>query len=90
MKNPETLYFELKPIILKSRLTLQFLSQETHASRVTLWRWLNNVNTHYPDPFKLVSVLSKISGKSEPKEIANHFGGEIKNFIVDYFKIQLN
>ena len=86
MKNIEILYLELRPIILKSRLTIRSLSNETHASRVTLWRWSNNINTHYPDPYKLLSVLGKISGKREPSDIANHFGGEIKNYILDYFK----
>lgn len=86
MKNVGNLYLELKPIILKSRCSIQSLSKETHASRVTLWRWINNINTHYPDPYKLLSVLGKISGKKEPLDIADHFGGEIKNYILNYFK----
>lgn len=86
MKNVDNFYYELKPIILKSRLTLQFLSRETYASRVTLWRWLNNINTQYPDPHKLLSVLGKISGKTDPSDIADYFGGEIKIYISSYFK----
>jgi hypothetical protein len=86
MKNVDGLYLELKPIILKSRRTILSLSKETHASRVTLWRWSNSINTHYPDPYKLISVLGKISGKTDPSDIANYFGGEIKNYISSYFK----
>ena len=85
MKNVENLYCELKPIILKSRFTIQYLSKETHASRVTLWRWLNNINTHYPDPHKLLSVLSRISGKRDPSDVALYYGGEIKKFLIEYF-----
>jgi hypothetical protein len=85
MKNVENLYQELRPIILKSRLSIQFLSRESHASRVTIWRWLNNINTHNPDPYKVFSVLSRISGKRTPTEVANHFGGEIKSFLLGYF-----
>ncbi len=85
MNKIENLYQELRPVILKSRHSLLFLSKETHASRVTLWRWLNNINTHPPDPFKVYSVLSKISGKGSPTDVANHFGGEIKNFLLGYF-----
>jgi hypothetical protein len=86
MENVKGFYQQLGPVILKSKYKIINLSRETYASRVTIWRWINQINTNYPDPHKLVSVLSKISGKYDPKEIADHFGGEIKKFILGYFR----
>lgn len=80
-------YRELSPIISKSKIPLDTLCRDTYASKVTIWRWINSINKKYPDPHKVVSVLSKISGKKEIVDIADHYGGEIRYFIESQFII---
>ena len=78
-------YLELSPIIAKSRIPLDTLCRDSCASKVTIWRWINSINIKYPDPHKVLSVLSRISGKKEINDIADHYGGEIQYFLESQF-----
>ena len=78
-------YLELSPILTRSKVSLDTLCQETYASKVTIWRWTNKINKNYPDPHKVLSVLSRISGKREIGDIAGHYGGEIQIFLESQF-----
>lgn len=80
MQNVESFYNELTPILAKIENPDEFL-EGTEVSKVTLWRWINGINRKYPDPHKLLSVLIKMSGKKNFKEVVNHFGGEISNYL---------
>lgn len=80
MQNVETFYNELTPILAKIENPDVFL-EGTEVSKVTLWRWTNGINRKYPDPHKLLSVLMKISGKRNFKEIVEQFEGEISNYL---------
>lgn len=85
MESVQTFYKELSPILEKHRDSLDKLVDGTQVSKVTVWRWLNKINTKYPDPNKLLSVLRKVSGHFHIKEIAPGFGGEIENFLKESF-----
>ncbi|RLA64671.1 MAG: hypothetical protein DRQ88_07270 [Epsilonproteobacteria bacterium] len=87
MENVRDFYLELSPIIAKSKIPLDTLCRESFASKVTIWRWINSINKKYPDPHKVLSVLSRISGKKEIDDIAGHYGGEIQNFLEGQFGI---
>lgn len=81
MQNVESFYNELTPILEKIKESPEAFLEGTEVSKVTLWRWTNGINRKYPDPHKLLSVLMKISGKKNFKEVVNHFGGEISNYL---------
>jgi hypothetical protein len=87
MDKVRNFYQELSPIISKSKIPINVLCRETYASKVTIWRWLNQINKKYPDPHKVLSVLSRICGKKEVKEIAGLYGGEIQFFLENQFLI---
>ena len=85
MDNVNEFYQELSPIIARSKIPLGTLCNETYASKVTIWRWINKINQKYPDPHKVLSVLSRISGKREIGDIAGYYGGEIQIFLESHF-----
>ncbi|RLA63803.1 MAG: hypothetical protein DRQ88_06890 [Epsilonproteobacteria bacterium] len=85
MESVQTFYQELSPILEKHRDKLEDLVQGTQTSKVTVWRWLNGINSKHPDPNKLLSVLSKVSGRNKIQEVALFFGGEIKEFLENSF-----
>ena len=85
MESVQTFYKELSPILEKHRDNLDKLVEGTQVSKVTVWRWLNGINTKYPDPNKLLSVLRKVSGHFHIKEIAPGFGGQIAAFLEESF-----
>ncbi len=81
MQNVESFYNELTPVLEKIKESPEAFLEGTEVSKVTLWRWTNGINRKYPDPHKLLSVLMKISGKKKFKEIVDHFGGEISEYL---------
>jgi hypothetical protein len=83
MQNVEAFYNELTPILEKIKESPEAFLEGTEVSKVTLWRWTNGINRKFPDPHKLLSVLIKISGKKNFKEVINHFGGEISKYLCD-------
>lgn len=85
MESVQTFYKELAPILEKHRDSLDKLVDRTQASKVTVWRWLNKINTNYPDPNKLLSILSKICGYDKVKDIGAYFGGEIEKYLNESF-----
>jgi hypothetical protein len=85
VESVQTFYKELSPILEKHRDSLDKLVDGTQASKVTVWRWLNKINTKYPDPNKLLSILSKISGMKNIKKIGIFFGGDIKKYLEESF-----
>jgi len=87
MENVREFYRELSPIIARSKIPLDTLCSESYASKVTIWRWTNSINKNYPDPHKVLSVLSRISGKKDIGEIAGLYGGEIQYFLESQFAI---
>ena len=86
MDNVREFYLELSPIIARSKIPLDTLCRESYASKVTIWRWINRINKKYPDPHKVLSVLSRISGKREIGDIAGYYGGEIQVFLESQFR----
>jgi hypothetical protein len=81
MQTVESFYNELTPVLEKIKGSPEAFLEGTEVSKVTLWRWTNGINRKYPDPHKLLSVLMKISGKKNFKEVTDHFGGEIGNYL---------
>jgi len=81
MQNVEAFYNELTPILEKIKESPEAFLDGTEVSKVTLWRWTNGINRKYPDPHKLLSILSKVSGKKNFMEIVNQFEGEISNYL---------
>ena len=67
--------------ILKSH-DLQALAEKTKVSKVTMWRWVNAINSNFPDKDKVLRVLSYISGLDTAKSLAGYFGGQISKFIL--------
>ncbi len=87
VESVQTFYKELSPILEKHRDSLDKLVEGTQVSKVTVWRWLNKINSKHPDPNKLLSVLSKISGIKKVKDLAIFFGGEVELFLKMSFPI---
>ena len=81
MQTVESFYNELTPVLEKIKGSPEAFLEGTEVSKVTLWRWTNGINRKYPDPHKLLSILMKISGKKNFKEILSYFGGEIENYL---------
>jgi hypothetical protein len=82
MQNVQAFYDELTPILEKVKDTPDTFLEGTGVSKVTLWRWMNGINRKYPDPHKLISLLAKISGKKDAREVITYFGGEISKFLL--------
>jgi hypothetical protein len=85
MQNVEAFYNELTPILEKIKESPEAFLDGTEVSKVTLWRWTNGINRKYPDPHKLLSLLSKISHKDNVIEVADHFGENISSFLKHSF-----
>ncbi len=81
MQNVESFYNELTPVLEKIKGNPDTFLEGTDVSKVTLWRWINGINRNYPDPHKLLTLLSKISGKRKPQEVFEFFGGKIGEFL---------
>ncbi len=80
-------YQELGKILSPYKDDLQDLSEKTNVSKVTLWRWINAINTNYPDADRLYRVLAVISGLSKRLEIAEYFGGKIESTLKNIISI---
>ena len=88
MIHVESFYAQLSPIISKYSDNLLEFSKGTQCSKTTLWRWMNGINSTYPDPNKLLSVLEKDSGLRGKRKIANYYGGgAIKYFLIESFPL---
>jgi hypothetical protein len=79
--NPVKEFYEEMGNILKSH-DLQELTETTKVSKVTMWRWVNAINSKFPDKDKVLRVLSHISGLDTSKSLADYYGGKISSFIL--------
>lgn len=77
----ESFYQQLSPIIAKYSDNLAEFADGTQASKTSIWRWMNKVNTNFPDPNKVLSVLAKDSGRKKVKDIAFFYKGDVEVFL---------